>query len=332
MVLYAILYGTVPFKANNMSDLHKLILKGKFTLKEDVSEEARDLLTKLLEPEPKERFTIGQILCHPWYGSYEDKYFELFNENEKEAMMKEFTYGKRYRNAGEDLVNGGRMNTTQGGTHGDMETELFTEHTLDTTQNSLTKNVSDKSVILAPFNSTHTHNSELHDSVRTLLKEKRRAIKFGPKVREIDRQYEKNNNSQLDNGVYNKFMVDTQKDKTQENLDPLASNSGQGSMRDEESDEEPGVPHASSPKRSMSPIGRSKLSTKMNTKSALSLLTLHTTRPLAIGNYIYIYIYIDDEVLLAVESFGFPRDYIVDSLRNNKQNHASATYFLLSNQ
>ena len=43
-MLYAMLYGTVPFKANNMNDLHKLIMKGKYTLKDDISDEARDLL------------------------------------------------------------------------------------------------------------------------------------------------------------------------------------------------------------------------------------------------------------------------------------------------
>jgi 5'-AMP-activated protein kinase catalytic alpha subunit len=31
--LYAMLYGTVPFKATNMNDLHQLILKGKFSFK-----------------------------------------------------------------------------------------------------------------------------------------------------------------------------------------------------------------------------------------------------------------------------------------------------------
>ena len=53
VVLYAMLYGTVPFKANNMSELQKLIIKAKYTLKEDgVSEEARNLLTGLLEKDP----------------------------------------------------------------------------------------------------------------------------------------------------------------------------------------------------------------------------------------------------------------------------------------
>ncbi len=96
-----------------------------------------------------------------------------------------------------------------------VETEctLFTEHNLDSTQNELTKNITTKSIILAPFNSTRTHISEeATEIVDTNLRDKA-AIKFGAKVRDIDRQYEKNNNCELDNGVYNKFMIQT---KTEE--------------------------------------------------------------------------------------------------------------------
>jgi len=59
--LYAMLYGTVPFKANNMSDLHQLIIKAKYTLKDDkveISEEAKSLIRALLEPEPSRRLSI----------------------------------------------------------------------------------------------------------------------------------------------------------------------------------------------------------------------------------------------------------------------------------
>ena len=66
VVLYAMLYGTVPFKANNMSELQKLIIKAKYTLKDDISEESRDLLTGLLEKDPSKRLTIPQILQHEW--------------------------------------------------------------------------------------------------------------------------------------------------------------------------------------------------------------------------------------------------------------------------
>lgn len=62
--LYAMLYGTVPFKANNMSELHSLIMKAKYSLKDDkaaVSEDGKSLIRALLEPEPTKRITLEQI-------------------------------------------------------------------------------------------------------------------------------------------------------------------------------------------------------------------------------------------------------------------------------
>ena len=60
------LYGTVPFKANNMTELHKMIIKGNYTLKTDISSESRDLLRALLETNPSKRITVPEILAHPW--------------------------------------------------------------------------------------------------------------------------------------------------------------------------------------------------------------------------------------------------------------------------
>ena len=56
------LYGTVPFKANNMTDLHKLIKQGKFNLKDEISEPAKNLIKKLLEVDPKKRLSIVKIM------------------------------------------------------------------------------------------------------------------------------------------------------------------------------------------------------------------------------------------------------------------------------
>lgn len=58
VVLFAMLYGTVPFKANNMEELHRLIVKGTYSLKDDISIEARNLLRGLLEVKPDKRLTI----------------------------------------------------------------------------------------------------------------------------------------------------------------------------------------------------------------------------------------------------------------------------------
>jgi serine/threonine protein kinase len=56
VLLYAMLQGTVPFKANNIADLHKLILKGDFDFAVDsISEEAKDLIRKMLVLNPDKR-------------------------------------------------------------------------------------------------------------------------------------------------------------------------------------------------------------------------------------------------------------------------------------
>ena len=92
---------------------------------------------------------------------------------------------------------------------------IFTEHNLDTKTNvgSLLKNASTKSIILAPFNSTVSEIAAVDEEgkekpyiwpedVRKLIVPKK-VLKFAPKVKDLDRQYEHNNNADLDNGVYN---------------------------------------------------------------------------------------------------------------------------------
>lgn len=76
---------------------------------------------------------------------------------------------------------------------------------LQTTQNSIIKNNTTKSVILAPFNSTKSNISDdfyLNDSIQELLAPTNIVV-FADKCREINRQYMLNNNAELDNGVYN---------------------------------------------------------------------------------------------------------------------------------
>ena len=57
-----------------------------------------------------------------------------------------------------------------------------------------------KSSILAPFNSNETEEDFIGE-VQPLI-ESRKIIKFSSKLREINRQYERDNNSNIDNGVY----------------------------------------------------------------------------------------------------------------------------------
>ena len=44
VVLYSMLYGIVPFKANNMTELQRQICKGQATYKDEISPEGISLL------------------------------------------------------------------------------------------------------------------------------------------------------------------------------------------------------------------------------------------------------------------------------------------------
>ena len=90
-------------------------------MKEDgISEDARSLLTGLLEKDPHKRLTIEQILNHKWLRDVNEK-IQLFTELEKEYIKNEFTYNDAER-------------------YNRNETDPFTEHMLDSTNNSMLKN------------------------------------------------------------------------------------------------------------------------------------------------------------------------------------------------
>ena len=58
VVLYAMLFGAVPFKASNMAELHKYVLERQPTYKEEeISAEGLSLLKGILEKDPKKRLT-----------------------------------------------------------------------------------------------------------------------------------------------------------------------------------------------------------------------------------------------------------------------------------
>lgn len=73
VVLYAMVTGTVPFKADNIEDLHKVILKGKYSIPSFLSENCKDLLSKMLKLNPYSRISIDVLDEHPWFEKVEVK-------------------------------------------------------------------------------------------------------------------------------------------------------------------------------------------------------------------------------------------------------------------
>ena len=58
--------------------------------------ESRSLLKGLLEKDPAKRMTVPEILKHPWFKNLE-KSMQIFNEQEKEKILNEFTYNDARR-------------------------------------------------------------------------------------------------------------------------------------------------------------------------------------------------------------------------------------------
>ena len=301
VALFAMLYGTVPFKASNMRELHKLIMKGKYTLKEEISTEARDLLQKMLECDPKKRITTAEILNHIWMQDVSES-LSLFTEAEKETMKKDYSCRKKTK------VEGGEGETTT----------LFTEQNIDSTQNDLTKNITTKSIILAPFNSTLTEYTKSYESVRkipkTEIRNKSEIIKFSAKVRDIDRQYEKNNNGDLDNGVYNKLICASSKgNRSLDSCNSINTSFEQPMASPVECNKK------ETKKPSVIDSGKKKVGESIGASPAP-----------VIGMCEEFY-RVDEEAIRKVEAFGYPRVYIIKCLNNNELNYATSTYYLLTN-
>lgn len=324
VVLFAMLYGTVPFKASSMEELHSLILRGVYTLKEDISQEARDMLRGLLEINPHKRLTIAEIYKHPWLADY-DESLQLFNDQEREMIKKEYTYNdpSRYnRNENEEPV------------------DCFTEHNIDSVYNTM-KNASEKSIILAPFNSTQSEDFEqFKKDIKHMMCEKNLVLRLSRLCREIDRQYEFNNNGQLDNGVYHKQINNTQENKSDDEKDDKKKRDKKKDNSDDEDDESRFQVIQCSKSQGLEFLTEDykdlKDMKKHNDKSRDAFInnliagmqeeerklieaTFGTNKDMEIAA---------DKVDKLVQ-FGYPEQYVYESLQENLPNYVTAGYYLL---
>ncbi|XP_015605477.1 serine/threonine-protein kinase 17B [Cephus cinctus] len=76
VLLYVLLTGCSPFggdtKQETFCNISRCRLDFPDDLFEDVSEEARDLMRKLMVKDPSERLTVTECLQHSWFSAFED--------------------------------------------------------------------------------------------------------------------------------------------------------------------------------------------------------------------------------------------------------------------
>ena len=161
-----------------------------------LSPDLTDLLSKILTTDMRARLSATDILKHPWFADT-PTYLDIFDEQEKDLILSEFTVTTPVEQQQDCLIN-----------------TNFTECSIEShlTTGNLLKNSSSRSVVFCPFN-TPKKQEDVQTAVPFLCEQlltREKVIKFGAKVREVNREYEKFNNLDFDNGVYHKFAYKNQ--------------------------------------------------------------------------------------------------------------------------
>ncbi|SCV67531.1 BQ2448_5142 [Microbotryum intermedium] len=66
IILFALLTGRLPFDDENIRNLLAKVKVGRFTMPAELSDDAKDLIKKMLEVDPEKRITMDEIQRHPW--------------------------------------------------------------------------------------------------------------------------------------------------------------------------------------------------------------------------------------------------------------------------
>ena len=92
ILLYELLYGHSPFKANNTKNVILNIKSHELTYDDNnknVSKSCKDLIKKLLNNNPQKRYKIKDILEHPFIKKHSEKYLSTFKKKSNSALNEE---------------------------------------------------------------------------------------------------------------------------------------------------------------------------------------------------------------------------------------------------
>ena len=282
------LSGTVPFKGGDLKDLHKLIIEGQYKSIKNISNEAKHLIKCLLEVEPKNRIKIDDILVHPWLIDVDLNFFKTQN---------------LFTNAEYILLAKSNVDYTEIDNKDNMD-ENFDIKNLDTEEENLNLNIKTKSTILAPFNSSidaeeeeesDSNEDQQNDFNNSDLIIRNGIIKFTPKARDLNRNYELNNNQEIDNGIIILSYDSDEKVKKDKSPYDRSYNSKIQSKQ-------------FSPAREMENNNKNNDNKNEENENNNDL---------------------NEKILEKIKNLGYSKEYITKCINNKEFNYATATYKLL---
>lgn len=100
-IIYLLLSGNLPFMGRSQKELFRKIVVGKFEFDEDwdeVSDEAKDLVSKLLVTDPDRRISAADSLRHKWLKQ-DDKLLSLRKLGGTSQRLKTFNARMKLRSA-----------------------------------------------------------------------------------------------------------------------------------------------------------------------------------------------------------------------------------------
>ena len=91
VIMYLMLVGTPPFNGEEDDDILRAVTIGKYETSypqyQNLSENAKDLMGKLLKFNPTERITASEALNHPWFNTADIKRLNYLDDNTAMRMM-----------------------------------------------------------------------------------------------------------------------------------------------------------------------------------------------------------------------------------------------------
>ena len=301
VVLYVMVSGFFPFAGINETQLHENILNGTFHRINNVSNELMDLINKILEFNPKKRINVDEILNHPWLK------LEKYNNNSKDTQKDLLYKNDLFTNAEKIIYSKLRINYKEINNNDEMNLEAFTYRNIDTDYQEENLNDQTNSIINTPFNSRREDFDD--DLYYNDVNIEKGIMKFLPKVNELNKLYELNNNCDFDQG----YLVNNRKEKS--------SNKIMNSFNDSYLDKQKGEKNKNKEKIIIKKEDENKIiknkEIEYHNKINENSIGIKSNE-----------INFDEKIIKYVEDLGYKKGYVIKSLELNELNYATATYYL----